>query len=153
MMYQFLITSFFEVVYFLKLGPIFVASYPSERKSNHKNNQLAKILGQKSPFGGLCNCVPQSEVMLIVRVNMVKQNVQLFSSRSVLTRTMLFNTIMQFLSDFMSSYRAERVIFLTFNFSKKVLLLNLVKSRIFLDTLKTQKTPIYLVLQYAFIHF
>ena len=38
MMYQFLITSFFEVVYFLKLGPIFVASYPSERKSNHKNN-------------------------------------------------------------------------------------------------------------------
>ena len=38
MIYQFLITSFFEVVYFLKLGPIFVASYPSERKSNHKNN-------------------------------------------------------------------------------------------------------------------
>ena len=38
MMYQFLITSFIEVVYFLKLGPIFVASYPSERKSNHKNN-------------------------------------------------------------------------------------------------------------------
>ena len=37
MIYQFLITSFFEVVYFLKLGPIFVASYPSERKSNHKN--------------------------------------------------------------------------------------------------------------------
>ena len=36
--YQFLITSFFEVVYFLKLGPIFVASYPSERNSNHKNN-------------------------------------------------------------------------------------------------------------------
>ena len=29
---------FFEVVYFLKLGPIFVASYPSESKSNHKNN-------------------------------------------------------------------------------------------------------------------
>ena len=38
MIYQFLITSFFEVVYFLKLGPIFVASYPSERKSKHKNN-------------------------------------------------------------------------------------------------------------------
>ena len=57
MMYQFLITSFFEVVYFLKLGPIFVASYPSESKSNHKNNQLAQILGQKSPFGGLCNFV------------------------------------------------------------------------------------------------
>ena len=38
MIYQFLITSFFEVVYFLKLGPIFVASYPSERKSNDKNN-------------------------------------------------------------------------------------------------------------------
>ena len=38
MIYQFLITSFFEVVYLLKLGPIFVASYPSERKSNHKNN-------------------------------------------------------------------------------------------------------------------
>ena len=57
MIYQFLITSFFEVVYFLKLGPIFVASYPSERKSNHKNNQLAQILGQKSPFGGLCNFV------------------------------------------------------------------------------------------------
>ena len=38
MLYQFLITSFFDVVYFLKLGPIFVASYPSERKSNHKNN-------------------------------------------------------------------------------------------------------------------
>ena len=38
MIYQFLITSFFEVVYFLKLGPIFVVSYPSERKSNHKNN-------------------------------------------------------------------------------------------------------------------
>ena len=35
---HFLITSFFEVVYFLKLGPIFVASYPSEHKSNHKNN-------------------------------------------------------------------------------------------------------------------
>ena len=38
MIYQFLITSFFEVFYFLKLGPVFVASYPSERKSNHKNN-------------------------------------------------------------------------------------------------------------------
>ena len=38
MIYQLLITSFFEVVYFLKLGPIFVASYPSERKSNHKYN-------------------------------------------------------------------------------------------------------------------
>jgi len=37
MIYQFLITSFFELVYFLKLGPI-VVSYPSERKSNHKNN-------------------------------------------------------------------------------------------------------------------
>ena len=59
MMYQFLITSFFEVVYFLKLGPIFVASYPSEPKSNHKNNKLAPILGQKSLFGGLCNGVRQ----------------------------------------------------------------------------------------------
>ena len=38
MIQQFLITSFFEVVYFLKLGPIFVASYPSEPKTNHKNN-------------------------------------------------------------------------------------------------------------------
>ena len=38
MIYQFLIASIFEVVYFLKLGPIFVASYPNERKSNHKNN-------------------------------------------------------------------------------------------------------------------
>ena len=38
MIYQFLITSIFEVVYFLTLGPIFVTSYPSERKSNHKNN-------------------------------------------------------------------------------------------------------------------
>ena len=38
MIYQFLITSFFEVVYFLKLGPIFVASWSSERKSNRKNN-------------------------------------------------------------------------------------------------------------------
>ena len=26
------------LAYFLKLGPIFVASYPSERKSNYKNN-------------------------------------------------------------------------------------------------------------------
>ena len=55
MMYQFLITSFFEVVCFLKLGPIFFDSWSSERfrnqilvifanswsskrKSNHKNN-------------------------------------------------------------------------------------------------------------------
>ena len=37
-MIYFLITLFFEVVDFLKLGPIFVVSYPSERKSNHKNN-------------------------------------------------------------------------------------------------------------------
>ena len=50
-----LITSFFEVVHFLKFGPIFVSSYSSERKSNHKNNLVAQILGQKSPFGELCN--------------------------------------------------------------------------------------------------
>ena len=35
---NFLVTSFFEVVHFQKLGPIFVASWSSERKSNHKNN-------------------------------------------------------------------------------------------------------------------
>ena len=35
---HFLITSFFEVVHFLKLGPIFVTLCSSERKSNHKNN-------------------------------------------------------------------------------------------------------------------
>ena len=35
---QLMIKPFFEVVYFLKLGPIFVASYSSERKSNNKNN-------------------------------------------------------------------------------------------------------------------
>ena len=29
---------------------------------NHKNNKLAQILGQKSPFGGLCNCVQQKWV-------------------------------------------------------------------------------------------
>ena len=57
MINQFPKTSFFEVVRFLNLGPIFVASYPSERKFNHKNNYLAQIHGQKSPFGGLCNFV------------------------------------------------------------------------------------------------
>ena len=36
--HHFLVTSFFEVVHFLKLGPIFVTSWSSERKSNHKNN-------------------------------------------------------------------------------------------------------------------
>ena len=35
---HFLITSFFKVVQFLKLGPIFVASWSSEHKFNHKNN-------------------------------------------------------------------------------------------------------------------
>ena len=58
MIYQFLITSFFEVVYFLKLGPIFVASYPSERKSNHK------FLGKNLHLvDGATLCV-KSEVML-----------------------------------------------------------------------------------------
>ena len=54
-----MITSFFEVVHFLKFGPIFVDSYSSESKFNHKNNKLALILGQKSPFGELCSCVLQ----------------------------------------------------------------------------------------------
>ena len=44
---------------FLKLGPIFVNLWSSEPKSNHKNNKLAPILGQKSLFGGLCNGVRQ----------------------------------------------------------------------------------------------
>ena len=35
---HFLITSFFEVVHFLKLCPIFVTSWSNERKFNHKNN-------------------------------------------------------------------------------------------------------------------
>ena len=47
------------VVCFLKLGPIFVNLWSSEPKSNHKNNKLAPILGQKSLFGGLCNGVRQ----------------------------------------------------------------------------------------------
>ena len=34
---HFLITSFIEVVHFLKLAAIFAASSLSERKSNHKN--------------------------------------------------------------------------------------------------------------------
>ena len=38
MINQFLIILFFEVVHFIKLVPVFVASYQSERKSNHKNN-------------------------------------------------------------------------------------------------------------------
>ena len=41
----------FEVVRFLKLGPIFLDSRSSERKSNHKNNYLVQIFWEKSPFG------------------------------------------------------------------------------------------------------
>ena len=65
MIYQFLITSFFEVVYFLKLGPILAPHTQVNASPITKITSWLKFLGKNLHLVGCATLCTKSEVMLI----------------------------------------------------------------------------------------